>query len=1049
MMMIELPNYAELHCVTNFSFLRGASRPEELVERAVALGYSALAITDECSLAGVVRAHVEAKEHKLKLLIGSEVQLTTQDGKAHAKLVLLATVHQGYGNLSEFITLARMRADKGSYRAHPSDLEGAAPGYAHLAGLPECLALLIPDRDISFERLLTQATWLKTLFGRRAWIAVENLLRATDSTLIERVECVAHMSGLPLVAAGDVHMHVRSRKPLLDVQVATRIGRPVAECGFALASNAEQYLRPRVRLGQLYASQWLAETIKIAAECKFSLDELSYQYPEEIVPAGETPASHLRALTEAGAQRRFPNGVPDKVRQLIEKELGLIGELRYEAFFLTIEDIVREARSQNILCQGRGSAANSVVCYCLGITEVDPEECTLLFERFVSRARNEPPDIDVDFEHQRREDVIQYIYKKYGRQRTALAATVICYRTRSALRDVGKALGIDLQRVDQVAKGHHGWHDGTARADRMKDAGFDSNSPVVRQWINLASELRGFPRHLSQHVGGFVIARDKLSRLVPIETAAMEGRSVIEWDKDDLDALKLIKVDVLALGMLSAIRRALEFVSQKEKRPFSMSDIERKDEPTYQMIRAADTIGTFQIESRAQMSMLPRLKPRDYYDLVIQIAIVRPGPIQGGMVHPYLRRRDGIEEADYPSEEVKQVLKRTLGVPIFQEQVMQLAIVAAEFSADEADQLRRAMAAWKRTGGLEPFKERLISRMIARDYSPEFAERIFEQIKGFGDYGFPESHAASFALLAYVSCWIKRHHPDAFLAAMLNSQPMGFYAPAQLIQDARRHEVKVRPVDVTVSQVESQLEPLAGGNGSYAVRLGLNCISGLPKAAAERIVESRLKRAFESAEDLALRAELNAHELNAVTTSGALASLVGHRHQALWQTLGVETRRTEMLKPVRFREEAVVLFAPTEGQDIVADYTSLGFTLGRHPLSLLRPRLAKMRIQSASELIKYPHGRIARACGIVTHRQRPETAKGTVFVTIEDETGPVNVIVWNKLFEREIKIVTASKLLAVQGMWQSVDGVMHLVARKVSDQSPLLGRLATSSRDFH
>ncbi|HYN23468.1 MAG TPA: error-prone DNA polymerase, partial [Pyrinomonadaceae bacterium] len=712
-------------------------------------------------------------------------------------------------------------------------------------------------------------------------------------------------------------------------------------------------------------------------------------------------------------------------------------------------DIVRFARSRDILCQGRGSAANSVVCYCLGITEVDPRRCELLFERFVSRERNEPPDIDVDFEHQRREEVIQYIYEKYGRQRTALAATVICYRSRSALRDVGKALGIDPQRIDQVAKSHPGWHAGGARAERMQEAGFDPDSPIIRQWISLATELRGFPRHLSQHVGGFVIARDKLSRLVPIESAAMEGRSVIEWDKDDLDALRLIKVDVLALGMLSAIRRALEFIGRKLGRSFSMSDIEDGDGKTYDMMCAADTIGTFQIESRAQMSMLPRLKPRIYYDLVIQIAIVRPGPIQGGMVHPYLRRRDGIEKVEYPREEIKQVLERTLGVPIFQEQVMQLAIVAADFEPGEADRLRRSMAAWKRTGGLEPFRERLVSRMVAKGYALDFAERIFEQIKGFGDYGFPESHAASFALLAYVSCWIKHHHPDAFLAAMLNSQPMGFYAPAQLIQDARRHGVEVRPVDVMLSQVESELEPSPETESGYAVRLGLNLISGLPKAAGERIVEARIKHAFESAEDLALRAGLNAHELSAVTASGALASLVGHRHQAHWQTLGVETRRTEMLKPVRFHEQTVTLQAPTAGQDIVADYVSLGFTLGDHPLALLRSRLTQMRIKPAAELKNYPHGRIARACGIVTHRQRPQTAKGTVFVTIEDETGPVNVIVWKRLFEREIKIVTASKLLAVQGVWQSVDGVMHLLAHKVSDQSTLLGRLATSSRDFH
>lgn len=1048
-MMTGLPAYAELHCVSNFSFLRGASRPEELVDRAAALDYSALAITDECSLAGVVRAHVEAKKHNLHLLIGTEIQFTTHNGEAHAKLVLLATDHESYGNLSEFITLARMRADKGAYRAHLSDLEGDASDYAHLAGLPGCLALLIPARDASIERLFTQAMWLKIWFAGRAWIAIENLLRATDSSLMERVESVAHITGLPLVATGDVHMHVRSRKQLLDVQVATRLGRPVAECGFALASNAEQYLRPRVRLGQLYADEWLSETIKIANQCKFSLDQLSYQYPEEIVPAGETPASHLRALTETGARRRFPGGVSDKVRALIEKELALISDLQYEAFFLTIEDIVRFARLENILCQGRGSAANSAVCYCLGITEVNPDQTELLFERFISRQRKEPPDIDVDFEHQQREKVIQYIYEKYGRHRTALAATVICYRSRSALRDVGKALGIDPQRIDQVAKSHHGWHDGDARTERMQEAGFDPDSPIVQQWIHLATQLRGFPRHLSQHAGGFVIAGEKLSRLVPIENASMKDRSVIEWDKDDLDALKLIKVDVLALGMLSAIRRALEFIGRKLGRPFPMSDIKDKDEPTFEMIRAADTIGTFQIESRAQMSMLPRLKPRNYYDLVVQIAIVRPGPIQGGMVHPYLRRRDGLENPDYPNDELKQVLERTLGVPIFQEQVMQLAMVAAEFTADEADALRRAMAAWKRTGGLEPFKERLVSRMTARGYSLEFAERIFEQIKGFGDYGFPESHAASFALLAYASCWIKRHHPDAFLAAMLNSQPVGFYAPAQLIQDARRHGVEVRPVDVMLSQMESELEPSAQAESGYAVRLGLNCISGLPKAATERVVEARLRRAFENAEDLALRAGLNAHELNATAASGALASLAGHRHQAHWQTLGVETRRTEMLKPVRFREQTIVLQAPTEGQDIVADYDSLSFTLGRHPLALLRSRLTKMRIKSAAELRNCSHGRIARACGIVTHRQRPQTAKGTVFVTIEDETGPVNVIVWNDLFERELKTVTASKLLAVQGVWQSVNGVMHLVARKVSDQSPLLGRLSTSSRDFH
>ena len=1045
----NLPGYAELHCVTNFSFLRGASHGEELVERAAALGYAALAITDECSLAGVVRAHVEAKEHGLHLIIGSEINLLTAGGEPYARLVLLATDRAAYGNLSELITLARTRADKGSYRAYASDLEGKAAGHPHLQNLPGCLALLIPAGDASFEQLFGQAMWLKTWFPERAWIAVENLLRATDGPLIERIERVGHLTGVPLVAAGDVHMHLRSRKPVLDVAAAIRLGKTVAECGFALASNAEQYLRPRVRLAQLYAPEWLDETLKIAARCQFSLNELRYEYPEEIVPPGATATSHLRALTEAGALYRFPEGVPPAVRAQIEKELALVAELKYEAFFLTIEDVVRFARSQGILCQGRGSAANSVVCYCLRITEVDPRRCNVLFERFISRERNEPPDIDVDFEHQRREEVIQYIYSKYGRDRAALAATVICYRSRSVLRDVGKALGFDPQRIDQVAKNHQWWDSGQRHSKGMIEAGFDPDSFSIRQWLTIADELRGFPRHLSQHVGGFVIARTKLSRLVPIENAAMEDRCVIQWDKDDLESLGLLKVDVLALGMLSATRRALEFIAQKLGRPFAMGDIEDDDTPTYDMICAADTIGTFQIESRAQMTMLPRLKPRCYYDLVVEVAIVRPGPIQGGMVHPYLRRRDGKEAVEYPSKEIESVLERTLGVPIFQEQVMQLAIVAADYTPGEADQLRRSMAAWKRKGGLGPHKERLISRMTAKGYALEYAERIFKQIEGFGEYGFPESHAASFALLAYVSCWIKRHHPDAFLAGLLNSQPMGFYAPAQLVQDARRHGVEVRAVDVTISQVESTLEPPADAAETQAVRLGLNRISGLKEASIKRIVEARIEREFDNVEDLAMRAQLNSFELEALAASGALATLAGHRHQAGWEALGVETRRTQMLKPARFPEPRIELAPPTEGADIVADYERLGLTLGRHPLALLRPRLAKMKMRTSIELQTTPSGRIARACGIVTHRQRPQTAKGSVFVTIEDETGPVNIIFWNDIFERERKVVVGSTLLGVQGVWQSEAGVMHLLAKRATDYSRLLGRLATSSRDFH
>ncbi|HVG05582.1 MAG TPA: OB-fold nucleic acid binding domain-containing protein, partial [Burkholderiaceae bacterium] len=589
--------------------------------------------------------------------------------------------------------------------------------------------------------------------------------------------------------------------------------------------------------------------------------------------------------------------------------------------------------------------------------------------------------------------------------------------------------------------------------NRLAECGLDPESSLAQQWATLAQRLLGFPRHLSQHPGGFVISAGKLSRLVPIENAAMEDRCVIQWDKDDLEALGLLKVDVLALGMLSATRRSLEFIAQKLGRPFAMGDIEDDDTPTYDMICAADTIGTFQIESRAQMTMLPRLKPRCYYDLVVEVAIVRPGPIQGGMVHPYLRRRDGKEPVEYPNKAIESVLKRTLGVPIFQEQVMQLAIVAADYTPGEADQLRRSMAAWKRKGGLGPHKERLINRMTAKGYALEYAERIFKQIEGFGEYGFPESHAASFALLAYVSSWIKRHHPDAFLAGLLNSQPMGFYAPAQLVQDARRHGVEVRAVDVTISQVESTLEPpqIESNTGAetQAVRLGLNRISGLKETSIKRIVESRNERAFDNVEDLAMRAQLNSLELETLAASGALTTLAGHRHQAGWEALGVETRRTQMLKPARFPEPRIELAPPTEGANIVADYERLGLTLGRHPLALLRPRLAKMKIRTSIELQTTPSGRTARACGIVTHRQRPQTAKGSVFVTIEDETGPVNIIFWNDIFERERKVVVGSTLLGVHGVWQSEAGVMHLLARHATDYSRLLGRLATSSRDFH
>jgi error-prone DNA polymerase len=1049
-----LPGYAELHCRSNFSFLTGASHPEELVERAHALGYSALAITDECSLAGVVRAHAEAKELGLHLIIGSEVRLILPDsGAPHARLVLLAQTRRGYGNLSQWITVARRRAEKGHYLAHPSDLEGKVPNAPTLAGLPDCLALLVPHSSQPFEEVFAHAMWLKTWFQDRAAIALELLHRAGDDELLDCVQRVAHFAGLSIVAAGDVLMHVRSRKPLQDTLAATRLKLPLAECGLQLEPNAEQHLRSRGRLSALYEQPaWLENTLVLAGRCSFSLDSLRYEYPQEIVPPGATPASHLRQLTEEGALRRyppqtFPQGPPPAVRAQIEHELALIAQLAYEPYFLTVADIVHWARAQGILCQGRGSAANSVVCYCLGVTEVDPARATLLFERFISAERNEPPDIDIDFEHQRREEVIQYIYRKYGRHRAALTAVVITYRPRSAVRDVGRALGIDLQRIDAVAKSQQ-WFDGRGiSAERLRENGFDPDATITKLWAELTGQLVGFPRHLSQHPGGFVIARDQIAQLVPVENAAMEDRSVIQWDKDDLDAIGLLKIDILALGMLSALRRSLGFIAQKLGHPFELQDVPDKDAVTYDMICAADTVGVFQIESRAQMSMLPRLKPRHFYDLVIEVAIVRPGPIQGGMVHPYLRRRDGLEPEDYPSDEIRQALSRTKGVPIFQEQVMQIAILAADFTPGEADALRRAMAAWKRKGGLGPFHERLVGRMVAKGYTREFAESIFKQIQGFGEYGFPESHAASFALLAYDSSWIKRHHPDAFLAGLLNSQPMGFYAPAQLVRDAREHGVAVLPVDVVVSGWESGLE---GGEGAplHPVRLGLDRISGLSEDAAKRVVTARAQAPFTNVEDLTRRAELSAHDLRVLAEADALRGLSGHRHQAAWAVAGVDTRPTEMLRATRLHEAPAQLAAPSEGEDLLADYRALGLTLNRHPVALLREQLSAFKVQPAAVLRTYPSGRLARASGLVTHRQRPETAKGTVFVTLEDETGAVNVIVWPTVAEAQRQPLLGATLLTVYGQWQREGDVMHLLASKLIDHSHLLHGLVSRSRDF-
>ncbi|MFM0166861.1 error-prone DNA polymerase [Paraburkholderia sediminicola] len=1041
-----LPAYAELFCFSNFTFLHGASHAEELSERAAQLGYSALAVTDECSLAGVVRAHVAAKKAKLPFIVGSYFRLANADGSPAFGLILLARNREGYGNLSELITLARTRAPKGEYRLTPQDLSRPDKENRHLLGMPDCLAILVPDFPAKEDVLAAQVEWLDDTFTGRAWVGLVMHQRAMDDIHRGAVEFVARRQDVPVVALGNVVMHVRSRKPLQDTMTAIRVGKPVHECGYDLTPNAEQHLRSRLRLANLYPDDALNATVDIASRCTFSLDELRYEYPDELVPAGFTSAAYLRQETYIGAQRRFPSGIPHKVQEQIEHELDLIADLQYEAYFLTVYDIVRFARSQHILCQGRGSAANSAVCFCLGITEVDPARGSMLFERFISKERGEPPDIDVDFEHQRREEVIQYIYKKYGRDRAAIAAAISTYRPRGALRETGKALGVDPQIVDLVAKSHHWFDTSQDLLKRFAESGLDPEKPLIQAWAKLASQLLGFPRHLSQHSGGFVISRGKLTRLVPVENAAMADRSVIEWDKDDLEALGLLKIDVLALGMLSAIRRALDIVSEQRGERFEMQDIPAEDPKTYEMISAADTVGVFQIESRAQMSMLPRMQPRTFYDLVIEVAIVRPGPIQGGAVHPYLQRRQGFEPVTYPSEALKTALGRTLGIPIFQEQVMQVAILAAGFTAGEADQLRRAMAAWKRKGGLEKYYDRIVNGMQERGYDLAFAEGIFEQIKGFGEYGFPESHAASFALLVYASSWLKCHEPEAFLAAMLNSQPMGFYSPSQLVQDAQRHGVKVLPVDVTVSGWDSALVKLVD-IGRPAVRLGLSLLRGMKDGAAERIENARAVRSFESVKDMARRAQLDRKDLHVLADANALALLAGNRREALWQS-GAAAPDKDMLAAATVEDETPELGAPTEAHEIVADYRSVGLTLGRHPLELLRPQLLANRLMPASTLRTYRDGRLARGCGLVTVRQRPGTAKGVLFVTLEDETGNVNVIIWPSLFEKQRKEALGASLLAVYGTWQCQGEVRHLVAQRLVDMSPLLGSLTTASRNF-
>ena len=1025
----DLPQYAELHCLSNFSFLRGASHPDELVCKAAELEYSGLALTDECSLAGIVRANGAAKDLPLKLVIGSEFVFSEA-----LQVVALAADRRAYSALCRLITRARRAAPKGTYEVCRNDL-------LECLGESSCLLLWVPNREVDLQT----GAWLKECFAGRVWLAAELLNDGNDRQHLSRLRSVGKKLDMPLVASGNVHMHSGERRMLQDTLTAIRLQTPLNELGYELHPNAERRLRTLDELERQYPPSLLKETLRILERIEFSLDELRYQYPHEVVPEGRSSSEYLRALTEAGKRWRWPNGASEKVERLIEHELNLIKELDYEHYFLTVYDIVNFARSKRILCQGRGSAANSVVCYCLGITEVDPARMQTLVERFISKERNEPPDIDVDFEHDRREEVIQYIYNKYSRERAAIAATVITYRPRSAIRDVGKALGLNELQVNALAKSLQ-WWDGHVDIQRVAEAGLDPTAPKIRSLLELVQSLLGFPRHLSQHVGGFVISEQPLSELVPIENAAMAERTVIQWDKDDLEELGLLKVDVLGLGMLSAIRRSFELVEGFDGRKLTMMSVPAEDPNVYQMISRADTIGVFQIESRAQMAMLPRLKPKEYYDLVIEVAIIRPGPIQGDMVHPYLRRRNGEEAVTYPSKEVEEVLKRTLGVPIFQEQVMQLAIVAAGFSPGEADQLRRAMAAWRRRGGLEPFEERLVRGMSKRGYEEEFAERIFNQIKGFGEYGFPESHAASFALLVYVSAWLKYHEPAAFFCALLNSQPMGFYAPAQLVRCAREHAVEVHPVDVNRSDWDSTLEPTAQRRAS--IRLGLRVVKGFSAAGGERLRRARATFEFAHVQDLAERAALDAKDLGALATGGALQSLTENRHRALWEVAGVE-KPTPLLDRVRIAEGLPLLRRPSEAEDIAADYRHLGLSLRRHPLALLRNRLIAMDIEDARGVTERDDGKPVYTAGLVITRQRPSSASGVTFVTLEDETGYVNLVVWDSVAQCFRRALLGAALLGVVGKVQKDGTVLHVIAERLYDHSHLLGNLITQSRDFH
>ena len=1027
--------YAHLHTITNFTFLTGASHPGEYVERADDLGYDAIAITDECSLAGVVKAFVVAEQLGIKLIVGSRFRLSNG-----MQLIAIAPSRSAYAELSGFITLARRRAEKGDYEAHFEDLRFR---------LRSCLIIWVAQLSEAISA--ATANELNNAFKNRLWLGLNHQLHGGEQQDFNRWLQLGIDHNIPLVACGEALMHCNERKPLQDIVTAIRHNTPVQDMGSALELNGEAYLKSLHQLARLYPAELLEETCAIADLCHFSLAELRYQYPQELVPANLTPIQHLRNLVDSGKPIRWPQGVPTAIEKLIEKELALIEELEYEFYFLTVHDIVRFARQQNILCQGRGSAANSVVCYCLFITEIAPGQINVLFERFISQERDEPPDIDVDFEHQRREEVIQYIYQKYGRERAAIAATVITYRSKSAIRDVGKALGLDESLIEHLSKNIAWWDKQETLETQIRALGNNTQTQLLVHFFNLVQQLYGYPRHLSQHVGGFVISESKLSDLVPLENASMPDRTIIQWDKEDLEAMRLLKVDVLALGMLSALRRSLEYISAYNPSIKTLQDIPREDPATYNMLCRGDSVGVFQIESRAQMAMLPRLQPRCFYDLVIQIAIVRPGPIQGDMVHPYLRRRAGKEPITYVSDAVKDVLAPTLGVPIFQEQVMRLSMTAAGFTGGEADELRRAITNWGKNSKLLLFESKFKNGLLDNGYSQEFANNLFEQVKGFGGYGFPESHSASFAILCYVSSWIKCHHPAAFYCALLNSQPMGFYSPSQLIQDARRHGVTIFPVDINYSHYEYTLE--LDKNSRQGVRMGFSAVRTLNSERAKAIAIERASEPFTSLKEITQRTSLSAADMTHLAAADAFHSIAGDRYRAHWEASALLSY-SPLLNESEVDQDDLLMAAPSLEENVLEDYFATGLTLRTHPMEILRQEFPFNRCKPCADLISLRHKGFVRVAGLVTGKQRPGTATGVLFLSLEDETGTTNVVIWNSTQERFRTQILTGKLLLIKGTVEILtEGVaapvIHVIAGHIEDLTPRLHKLAIKSRDFH